>query len=100
MNPRKLKHGFRMIGGGIPYTVGHEDNDVPTFWLLFYFRWMRDPAELRVSTARGISDGSRSAGFYRGTAEADWEVHSLQTQGKLKRVLLPLNSGSQLGRVE
>ena len=27
-----------MIRAGIPYTLlyGHEDNDVPTFWLLLY----------------------------------------------------------------
>ena len=36
MNPRKLEHGFRMINVGIRYTLpsGHDDNDVPTFWLL------------------------------------------------------------------
>ena len=36
MNPRKLEHGFRIIGAGIPYTLpeGHGANDVPTFWLL------------------------------------------------------------------
>ena len=35
-NPRKLEHGFRRIVAGIPYTLpaGHEDYDVPTFWLL------------------------------------------------------------------
>ena len=33
---RKLEHGFRRISARIPYTLpqGHEDNDVPTFWLL------------------------------------------------------------------
>ena len=33
---RKLEHGFRRISAGIPYTLPdrHEDNDVPTFWLL------------------------------------------------------------------
>ena len=38
MNPRKLEHGFRRISARIPYTLpeGHEDNDVPTFWLLLY----------------------------------------------------------------
>ena len=38
MNPRKFEHGLRMIHAGIPYTLplGHEDNDVPTFWLLLY----------------------------------------------------------------
>ena len=36
VNPRKLEHRLRMILAGIPYTLleGHEDNDVPTFWLL------------------------------------------------------------------
>ena len=36
MSPRKLEHGFRMTSAGIPYTSpsGHEDIDVPTFWLL------------------------------------------------------------------
>ena len=36
VNPRKLEHGFRMISSGIPSKSpeGHEDNDVPTFWLL------------------------------------------------------------------
>ena len=36
VNPRKLEHGFRRIGARIPYTLpsGHEDIDVPTFWLL------------------------------------------------------------------
>ena len=36
MNPRKLEHGFRMIGAGIPSALpeGYEDNDVPTFCLL------------------------------------------------------------------
>ena len=35
-NPRKLEHGFRMISAGIPSALPsvHEDNDVPTFWLL------------------------------------------------------------------
>ena len=38
MNPRKLEHRFRMILAGIPYAFlyGHQDNDVPTFWLLLY----------------------------------------------------------------
>ena len=33
---RKLEHGFRRISARIPYTLpkGHEENDVPTFWLL------------------------------------------------------------------
>ena len=33
---RNLEHGFRRISARIPYTLpsGHEDNDVPTFWLL------------------------------------------------------------------
>ena len=33
---RKLEHGFGRIRARIPYTLpeGHEDNDVPTFWLL------------------------------------------------------------------
>ena len=37
-NPRKLEHGFRMISARIPYTLpqGHEDNNVPTFFLLLY----------------------------------------------------------------
>ena len=36
MNPRKLEHGFRMISAGAPSALpsGHEDNDVPTFWLV------------------------------------------------------------------
>ena len=34
VNPRKLEHGFRMIVAGIPFSLGHEDNDVPTFSLL------------------------------------------------------------------
>ena len=36
VDPRKLEHGFRRISARIPYTLpqGHEDNDVPTFWLL------------------------------------------------------------------
>ena len=37
VNPRKLEQGsrLRMINAGIPYTVpyGHEENDVPIFWL-------------------------------------------------------------------
>ena len=35
---RKLEHGFRRISARIPYSLpsGHEDNDVPTFWLLLY----------------------------------------------------------------
>ena len=35
---RKLEHDFRSISARIPYTLprGHEDNDVPTFWLLLY----------------------------------------------------------------
>ena len=35
---RKLEHCFRRISARIPYTLpyGHEDNDVPTFWLLLY----------------------------------------------------------------
>ena len=38
VNPRKLEHGFRMILAGIPYALHqvHEDNDVPTCWLLLY----------------------------------------------------------------
>ena len=34
----KLEHGFRRISARIPNTLpeGHEDNDVPTFWLLLY----------------------------------------------------------------
>ena len=38
MNPRKLEHGFRRFGAGIPYSLpeGNEDIDVPTFWLLLY----------------------------------------------------------------
>ena len=33
---RKLEHGYRMTSAGAPYTVseGHEEIDVPTFWLL------------------------------------------------------------------
>ena len=33
---RKLEHGFRRIRARIPFHLpsGHEDNDVPTFWLL------------------------------------------------------------------
>ena len=36
MNPRKSENGLRVIGARIPYTLlsGHEDNDVPAFWLL------------------------------------------------------------------
>ena len=38
VNPRKLEHNhrFRMISAGIPHALpsGHEDNDVPIFWLL------------------------------------------------------------------
>ena len=32
MNPRELKHRFRMILAGIRYSLlsGHDDNDVPT----------------------------------------------------------------------
>ena len=35
---RKLEHSFRRISARIAYTLpkGHEDNDVPTFWLLLY----------------------------------------------------------------
>ena len=35
---RKLEHGFRRFGAGIPYSLpeGNEDIDVPTFWLLLY----------------------------------------------------------------
>ena len=38
VNPKNLEPGFRMIRAGIAYTLlyGHEDNDVPTFWLLLY----------------------------------------------------------------
>ena len=36
MKPRKLEHGFRMIGAAIP--LGHEDNDLPSFWLLPKFK--------------------------------------------------------------
>ena len=38
MNPGKLEDGFWRINAGIPYTLpyGHEDIDVPTFWLLLY----------------------------------------------------------------
>ena len=37
-NSRKLEHGFRMISARFPYTLleGHEDQNVPTFWLLLY----------------------------------------------------------------
>ena len=31
VNSRKLEHRFRMIHAGIPFTLGHEANDVPTF---------------------------------------------------------------------
>ena len=32
----KLEHGFAVTSTVIPYTshLGHEGNDVPTFWLL------------------------------------------------------------------
>ena len=35
VNTRKLERGFRRISARIPYTLpyGHEDKDVPTFWL-------------------------------------------------------------------
>ena len=35
----KLEHGFRMISAGIPCALaqGHEDNDVPAFWLLLQY---------------------------------------------------------------
>ena len=38
VNPRKLEHGKRMLGAGVPYFIpqGYEGNDVPTFWLLLY----------------------------------------------------------------
>ena len=38
MHPRKLEHGIRTTIAGIPYALlyGHDDNDVPTFWLFDY----------------------------------------------------------------
>ena len=32
----KLEYGFRMISAGSPLPQGHEDIDVPVFWLLLY----------------------------------------------------------------
>ena len=42
---RKLEHGFRRISARIPYILPlrHEDNDVPTFWLLLYSNLNNDP---------------------------------------------------------
>ena len=36
MEARKLEHDCTRISARIPYSLlsGHEDNDVPTFWLL------------------------------------------------------------------
>ena len=49
VNPRELEHRLRMLSAGIPYASpsGHEDNVVPTFWLLRYtITFLRKPKEL------------------------------------------------------
>ena len=48
---------FRMVSAGIPHTVlhGHEDSDVPPFWLLLY-----EASTLTVTYQTYMSVGSRS----------------------------------------
>ena len=73
MKPRKLEHGFRRFGARIPYSLpeGHEDIDVPTFWLLLYIRTLQYP--LRVPFCDLQYKGSTGvycfcSGFCKGSA--------------------------------